>query len=179
MKNKIRKEYIQIRKNILNKDIKSDIIFNKIINLKIYKEAKVIALYKSMNNEVNTDKLIEYSYNKKIILLPKVNQDNMYFYKIDKNTKYKLSNIGVKEPINIEIYKDKIDLLIVPLVVFDNECNRIGFGKAYYDKYLTNNNVPTIGIAFEEQKYQSIIPIEEHDKKLDLIITDKKVYYKK
>ena len=56
----LRKQYIELRKNIHNKDLKSDIIFNKIINLEEYKSSKTIAIYKSMKDEVNTKKLIEY-----------------------------------------------------------------------------------------------------------------------
>lgn len=102
----------------------------------------------------------------------------MKFIKIDKNTKYIKSNFGVMEPLNYSIYKQKMDLIIVPLVAFDENCNRIGYGKGHYDRYLENKNTKSIGIAYEEQKCDHI-PVEKHDKKIDQIITDKKVYYKK
>ncbi|MDO4996223.1 MAG: 5-formyltetrahydrofolate cyclo-ligase [Bacilli bacterium] len=179
MKDDIRKEYLIKRSNIKDRNNKDNNIYNKIINLKIYKESKVIALYNSMSTEVDTKKLIEYSLNKqKIVLLPKVINNKMIFVRINNNTKYIKSNFGVEEPINVKAYNSKIDLMLVPLVVFDETCNRIGYGKGYYDRYLNNKNINTIGIAYEEQKY-SIIPQEEHDIKLDQIITDKKVYYKK
>lgn len=179
MKDKIRKEYLNIRKNITDKNNKNNIIFNKIINLEIFNKSKVIAIYNSMNNEVDTKKIIEYSKKiKKEVLLPKIINNKMFFIKIDNNTKYIKSNFGVEEPINNNIYNNKIDLIIVPIVAFDSKCNRIGYGKGYYDKYLNDNNTYTIGIAFENQKYIDI-PKEKHDVKLNEIITDKKVYYKK
>ena len=179
MKKEIRKEYLIKRSSIYNRSLKDNIIENKIINLEVYKNAKVVALYNSMSTEVDTRKLIEHSLKReKIVLLPKVINNEMKFIKIDKNTKYIKSNFGVMEPFNYSIYKQKMDLIIVPLVAFDENCNRIGYGKGHYDRYLENKNTKSIGIAYEEQKCDHI-PVEKHDKKIDQIITDKKVYYKK
>ena len=61
-KNDIRKKYLLIRKKINNKDIKSRIIMEKIIDDDYFKNSKVIALYKSLKNEVNTDYIIDYCF---------------------------------------------------------------------------------------------------------------------
>ena len=73
-------------------------------------------------------------------------------------------------------HKNDIDLVIVPGVCFDKEKNRIGFGKGYYDRFLQNANINTIGICFEEQIVENRIPITEYDVKIKKIITDKKIY---
>ena len=169
-----RKEMINIRKNIINKKEKSKVIMNKLINLDIYNNSKVIAIYNSMKDEVDTSDLIKYSLKKKEVLLPKIINDKMVFVRINDNTKYKKSSIGVNEPIGNE-YLGKIDLIIVPGVSFDENLNRLGFGKGYYDRYLLNKDIYKIGICYSEQLVDSL-PIENHDIKMNLVITEKEFY---
>ncbi len=174
-KQELRTKYLKIRNSISNKERKSNIIFNKIINTKEYQNAKTIAIYKNLKSEVSTNKLIDYSLNiGKIIAIPRVENDNLSFYKIDKNTKLIKSNFGILEPINDKtnyLPKEKIDSIIVPGICFDKEGNRLGFGKGYYDRYLMNTKMKKIGICFIEQLTDNI-QTEENDVKMDLIITD-------
>ena len=82
---------------------------------------------------------------------------------------------GIDEPIDKqEINKEFLDLMIVPLVGYDANCYRLGYGGGYYDRYLKDFNAPTIGLAYSFQyieHYQS----EDFDIPLDDIITDKKI----
>ena len=67
------------------------------------------------------------------------------------------------------------DILLVPLVAYDKNCNRIGYGGGFYDRYIKNKKlkkVLTIGLAYSHQKVKNI-PIEKNDIKLDFIITEK------
>ena len=66
---------------------------------------------------------------------------------------------------------------MVPLLAFDKQKNRIGYGKGFYDKYLNrflkiNRNILTVGVAFSFQKYHKL-PVNKKDFKLDYIITEK------
>ena len=176
-KDELRKLLIKKRKDILNKKELSTIIVNKLMNLDIYKKAKVIALYNSLKDEVDTSYLITESLKEKIILLPKIFDDNMEYIKINNNTKYNKSHFGVLEPVG-SIYQDKIDLIIVPGVAFDKKFNRLGFGMGYYDKYLKKHNVYKIGLCFNEQMVD-ILPHNELDIPMDMIITPNKIYKKK
>ena len=169
-KEDLRKQMIIVRKNIQNKNKLSTVIVNKIFDLDIYQKSKTIALYNSLKSEVDTSILISELVNK-VILLPKVINNKIIFIKIDKNTKYKKSRIGVLEPIGNE-YLGNIDLIIVPGVAFDKKKNRLGFGMGYYDRYLNNKNIYKIGICFHEQLLDDI-PNEIHDIKMDLILTEK------
>ena len=87
-----------------------------------------------------------------------------------------VSKFGILEPKNSK--KNIIpDLIMVPLVAFDNRLNRIVYGKGYYDRSLkkinkVKKNVISLGIAYSFQKYQKI-PINKHDFKLDYIFTEK------
>ncbi len=174
----LRKKYLIIRQNIINKDKKSEMIFNKLISSDEYKKSNIIALYYSLKSEVNTLELIKYSLkNNKIVLLPKVINNDMVFYKIESLNNLIKSNFGIMEPSNGIIFdKNNIDLIVVPGVCFDKYLNRIGFGKGYYDKYLSNSNIYSIGICFQEQISDGMIITDKTDIKLKKIITDKNIY---
>ena len=174
-----KKEYrdilFNIRNKIKNKEEKSSLITEKIINDYWYKDARVVAIYKSLQSEVDTTNLIKDCFEKgKVVLLPKIENDFMNFYKIDKDELLFKSGFGVEEPLgkSEKLYKpDEIDLMIVPGVGFDKENNRIGFGKGYYDKYLQNLNIKTIGICFKEQIVDKL-PHDEFDIRMNKIICD-------
>ncbi len=172
-KQELRTKYLKIRNDISNKDIKSDIIFNKIINTSEYQSANTVALYKNLISEVDTNKLIDYTLTiGKTVSLPRVEDNNLNFYKVDKQTILIKSNFGVFEPISNQVIpKENIDLIIVPGVCFDKNNNRLGFGKGYYDRYLMNTKMKKIGICFIEQLTNNI-PADSNDVKMDLIITD-------
>ncbi len=178
-KQKLREEYLEIRKSILNKINKSEIITNKVIEEVEYKNAKVIAIYKSFGTEVDTDNLIEYSIKlEKAIALPRVINNELKFYKIKSlQESFIKSKFGVEEPIENEanyIEKANIDLVIVPGLLFDKENNRLGYGKGYYDRFLEKGEFETIGICFDEQILPQI-PITENDIKIKKVITDKRI----
>ena len=87
-----------------------------------------------------------------------------------------VNKFGILEPKNS---KKKIipDLIMVPLVAFDNRLNRIGYGKGYYDRSLkkiskTKKKAISLGIAYSFQKCKKI-PTNKHDFKLDYIFTEK------
>lgn len=177
----LRNKFKIIRETITYKELKSNIITNKILSNEIYKKSKVIGLYSSLPFEVNTFRLIEASLkNNKIVALPcVVSKTKMEFYKInsieDINS---LGYLGIKEPekkISELINKFDIDVIIIPGLCFDKAKNRIGFGKGYYDRYLEDaDNIIKIGICFNEQIFTNgYISDKEHDIKMNMIITDK------
>ncbi len=180
-KEKLRSKYLQVRKELPNKTEKSQIINTKIINTKEYKNARIIALYKSLPSEVNIDNLIEYSLeHNKVVALPKVIGDDLFFYTINSNEKLLKSNFGILEPVpnpNNLVDKKQIDLIIVPGICFDLAKNRLGFGKGFYDRYLNNLNVYKIGLCFHSQVLtEKNIPTESFDIKMDKVITEKNEY---
>lgn len=177
-KKRIREEFILIRKKISNKKAKSNEIFNKIITTDIFKESKIIAIYKSINSEVDTNELIKYSLNTgKIICLPKVEENELKFYRINSiNEKLIKSKFGIEEPLGKKenlVDNNIIDLVIVPGICFDSNKNRLGFGKGYYDRFLKQNDFKTIGICFDEQILEKV-PLTDNDMKVKQIITDKR-----
>ena len=101
----------------------------------------------------------------------------MDFYKYSFKDPLKINKLGIPEP-----YKSnkKIvpDLIFVPLVGYDNNLNRLGYGGGFYDRYfekkLKLKKIVKIGLAFSFQKIKKL-PVNKFDKKLDRIITEKKI----
>jgi 5-formyltetrahydrofolate cyclo-ligase len=67
------------------------------------------------------------------------------------------------------------DVVLVPVVAFDANCRRLGQGGGYYDRLLASAPRPAIGLAFEVQRVDAV-PVEDHDRRLDLVVTERTVY---
>ena len=95
------------------------------------------------------------------------------------NDPLKVNRYGFLEPVN----KKKITyprIILVPLLAYDSNKNRLGYGAGYYDRFINNqqkknSGIITIGLAFSFQKYKKI-PISKFDKKLDYILTEKGMF---
>ena len=173
----LRKEYLDIRKSIIDKKDKSHVITCKILELDDYKSASIIGLYMSLDSEVDTSELISLSLKLgKVVALPRVIGNDMEFYKITSKDNLVKSNFGILEPVpNQEqvISKNNIDLIIVPGICFDTLRNRIGFGKGFYDRYL-DDTMNSVGICFDEQVLKTgCIETTSNDIKVKRIVTEK------
>lgn len=109
------------------------------------------------------------------ISLPKVRKNNtMNFYKWSFKDPLSINLFGIAEPIT----KKKIypDILLIPLVAFDDQLNRLGYGGGFYDRYISeaehNKKIIKIGIGFSFQRVRNL-PTNRYDKKLDFVITEK------
>ena len=184
-KNELRKKYLEIRKCIKNSKEKSRVIEDLVINTEEYRKAQVVALYKALSSEVNTDYLIEHSLNLgKIVCLLRVEDESIVFYMVNSlNDELEFSKFGVLEPKKDKekiVPKEAIDLAIVPGVAFDEKCNRLGFGKGYYDRFLSLSDIDTIGICFEEQVLKNgRLPVDKYDISMNSIITEDRVIARK
>ena len=165
------------RKHLSAKKIKFNSIFNLI--KKQFNEKKIIiAGYYPSNYEVDILNFLYKASKKKFrIALPVIKSSNRMSFKpwVYKEPLY-VNKFGILEPKNS---KKKIipDLIMVPLVAFDNHLNRIGYGKGYYDRSLKkikkiNKNAITLGIAYSFQKCARI-PVNKYDFKLDYIFTER------
>jgi putative methylase len=144
--------------------------------LPLLEDADTILLYASIGSEVATHGLIKHLLESKRVVLPKVHQAELELYEIKRFEDLSFGAMHILEPANGEpISPTDIDIAIVPLVAFDTRCNRLGYGKGFYDRLLPQLSTPTIGLAFEEQKVASI-PKERHDVALNRIITEKRIY---
>ena len=180
-KSKLRKKYLKIRKENyfeIDKNIFSPLY--KLIKKNIKKKSIIIALYYPSNFELNVLKVLDLKYfTVQTILLPVAEKNNlMNFYQWKKNDVLTVNQFGILEPIKAEA---KIpDVILVPLLAFDKDKFRLGYGKGYYDRYLKKyikqyKDIMTVGVAFSFQKHNKL-PINKYDVKLDFILTEKGIY---
>ena len=166
-----KKKYRTIKKFNFN------LIF-KLIRKHFRKKKITIAGYYPSYYEVNILKFLEKASRDKFrIALPVIRSSNNMCFKlwIFKEPLY-VNKFGILEPKNSN-KKIIPDLIMVPLVAFDNHLNRIGYGKGYYDRSLykinrIKKNMISLGIAYSFQKCKKI-PINKHDFKLDYIFSEK------
>jgi 5-formyltetrahydrofolate cyclo-ligase len=180
-KNLVRKKYYLLRKKKYYKVSKNFFIpFLNLIKLKFKKKKLRIALYYPASFEVNVLKLLELNYiSSQNLLLPVIEEKNkMKFFPWKKNEVLQVNKYGMLEPMKS---KQSIpNIMLVPLLAFDNNKFRLGYGKGYYDRYLnkylkTFKNILTVGVAFSFQKYHKL-PINDKDIKLNYILTEKGIY---
>ncbi len=177
-KSKLRSRILKLRKRNSFKKIKlnPDKIFRFFKKNKI--NFKNIGGYYPYNYEIDDLDILNFLRKKKInISLPKIRENNqMDFFEWRNKDPLKINKYGIVEPISTKkIYPD---VIFVPLVAYDNNLNRLGYGGGYYDRYLENianiKNILKIGLGFSYQELKKI-PVNDYDKKLDLIITEKKI----
>ena len=173
-KKELRQYYKALRHEIKGKAEKSDTILLKLKNTPEWRLARVIALYASLPDEVQTDAMIAAALNEgKRVCLPKTEKDNIKFFVLNNMTSFEPGAYGIREPKSDNtLSKEEIDLIIVPLLAADNNGVRLGFGGGYYDRYLKDFKGNSIGVCFKEQISPLPLPHETHDIPLDDIITD-------
>lgn len=147
-----------------------------------FTNVQTVLFYASFRSEVNTLSMIQESLGMgKRVVLPKVAAERraLVLYEIKDLTELTSGYMGIPEPpAQNERLADleEIDIVIVPGAGFDLSGNRLGYGAGYYDSLLSDKkkDVPVIALAYEEQIVDSI-PAEEHDVKVDMLVTDKRV----
>ena len=177
----LRKKYLNLRKKKyyeIDKEFFSPLL--SFIKSNFKKENLKIGLYYPTSFEINVLKLLENQYmNNRDILLPVIEENNrMNFFSWKKNQVLLVNKFGILEP---QKTKFKIpNLILLPILAFDRNKYRLGYGKGFYDRYLNKylkkiNNILTVGVAFSFQKHHKL-PINKNDVKLNYILTEKGIY---
>ncbi len=143
-------------------------------------ENEYIGTYISFRDELDTKKLNQYLLERELNLaLPAIDfqTKEINFFMYHENTELIENKFTILEPKN----KDKVifpKIILIPLLGYSKSGFRLGYGGGYYDKYLSKNGigeVKKIGIAFSFQEVEEI-PVEDHDERLDWILTEKHLY---
>jgi 5-formyltetrahydrofolate cyclo-ligase len=176
LKSKLRNKILKIREKNNTKNIQIDL--NKIIKIlkkeKITK--KIIGGYYPVNFEVDDLELLKRLEIKKFnISLPVIKKNfQMDFYKWSFSDPLKINKYGIPEPETKNIVYP--DIILIPIVAFDKNLNRLGYGGGYYDrlikKFSKKKKILKIGLACSDQKIDKV-PVNVHDQKLDYIVTNK------
>jgi 5-formyltetrahydrofolate cyclo-ligase len=184
LKKGIRDKLLLIRDS-LNPAVKQEkdaAVRERLLSLDEFKHAQTILFYASFRSEVDTIQLIKESLgmNKKIAL-PKVDngRKKLEIYTIHDYSEVVPGYAGIPEPlpaVHREVIIDDIDMVVVPGAGFDIKGNRLGYGAGYYDRMLSQsiNRITAVALAYEEQIFENI-PVESHDVKVDMIVTDKRM----
>jgi 5-formyltetrahydrofolate cyclo-ligase len=173
----IRSKIINLRKHNFNKNFKInlDTFFSF---LKKKTNLKNLGGYYPSNFEIDDLEILDLLDKKNYKLsLPKIKKNNqMNFFNWSNSEPLKINKFGIPEPISKKIIYP--DILLIPLVAYDNNLNRLGYGGGFYDRYIKKieeiKKVIKIGLAFSYQKVKKI-PIDQYDKKLDFIVTEKEI----
>ena len=183
MKQKIqlRKKYLNLRKKRYY-DIDKNFFLPlfRLMKLKIKKKVIKISLYYPSNFELNVLKILEFNnITAQDTLLPVIDKNNfMNFFSWKKNDVLFVNEFGILEPAKT---KAKVpNIMLVPILAFDKNKYRLGYGKGFYDRYLNKylkqfKNILTVGVAFSFQRHHKL-PVNKNDVKLDFIITEKGIY---
>ena len=172
MKKDLGKEYIKVRESIPNRILLDDIITNKVLTNSKVLTSDTILIYVSYKSEVSTLKLIKELLKIKKVAVPKVEGKIMNFYYINSFSDLTLGYHGILEPSPMSPVKDYSSAIcITPGLCFSSDGYRLGYGGGYYDKFLEEHPVYTIGLAYHKCLIKRL-PHEPHDKKIDEIITD-------
>ena len=131
------------------------------------------------NNELDTSLIInKLKSEQKSIIVPKISNNELFHVEINEKTEFSINEYGIREPNNGNYFKiENLDIVFIPLLVFDLQGHRVGYGKGYYDRFLklTNSNTLKIGLSLFDPIYQ-IEDINNNDIKLDYCITPTNVH---
>ena len=175
-KSEIRKKLLKVRKKNNYKNLKIE--FRNVLKIlqKDKTSSKIIGGYYPYNYEFDPINILEkFEKMNYQISLPKIKENSqMDFFRWSTKDPLVINKYGIPEPDSKKIIHPSF--LLVPLVAFDMQLNRIGYGGGFYDRYIKKikkkKKILTIGLAYSFQKVREI-PIDEYDTKLDFIITDK------
>lgn len=182
-KNVIRKRMKQLRADMTRTERfeKSMQIFEQLITVPEFKRADRIYTYVSMDNEIDTIMLIDYSLSlEKRVFVPRVSGRDMEFYEISDISELSPGYMGIYEPdINgKEPDYSRTGFMCMPGLAFDKSYNRIGYGGGFYDRYLSvENKLYKAALAYEAQLLESI-PAQDGDVRPDMIVTEESIYRK-
>ena len=133
----------------------------------------------SKYNELDTSYIInKLKSEQKIIIVPKISNNELVHIAINDETKFGLNEYGIKEPNDGNHFIiENLDIIFIPLLAFDIEGHRVGYGKGYYDRFLklANNSTLKIGLSFFDP-INKILDIDDNDVKLDYCVTPKQVH---
>lgn len=179
MKNQLKEKILEKRNSLSKEEIieKSEKIEDTLFNLEQYKKSKTAMFFVSFNSEVHTPDMIIKALKDKIVIIPKVVQNEIEpSVIIDFDNLIPSGKFGILEPIELmKIAYKNIDLVLVPGIAFDREGHRIGYGFGCYDRFLKKVlKAVKIGLCFDFQVIDGI-PKEEHDVPVDFIITEKRI----
>lgn len=148
--------------------------------LEAYHRAKNILFYAAFGGEADLSILAELALSQeKRVAYPVCGEGFSLTAAVPEENGWELGRYGIRTPILQKselLAPEQLNLILVPCTAFDAQCRRVGMGKGYYDRYLPRcTNAVKIGVAYEAQRMERAA-VEEHDRPLDVFVTEKGIY---
>lgn len=159
---------LAIANNLLKMDIWDNIYFHLFLTMEEQREVHTEFI---LNILAGKDKEV-------IVSRSDFETHTMIHFLLTDNTRLMKNQFGIPEPVDgIEVPSNKIDVVFVPLLAFDNNGHRVGYGKGFYDRFLSEckQDVVTIGLSFFEAEEEAI-EANTTDVPMDFCVTPLKVY---
>jgi len=178
---KIRHEAIAFRNRLSQEQHQhyDQMICERILTSQEYRKADLIFMYMAYRNEVDLAIVMDHAFNhQKKIAVPRVVSDDLVFHTIRSVDELITGYHSIKEPTEImPVIHETPDLILVPGVAFDRTGNRMGYGKGFYDRFLSKHSgCYKMAVAYEGQ-FTASIEAKEYDVKMDSIITEHERIY--
>lgn len=183
LKKELRTKFLSLRNSISSDQLseQSLLLANTLLGLPIWNFSFYhLFLPITEKQEIDTSYILSILQGKdKNVVLPKMAGDQkLTHFLLTDNTVIKPNQWGVPEPLDgLEVPPNKIDVVFIPLLAFDHQGNRVGYGKGYYDIFLKQckPNVLKIGLSLFEA-VEHIEDVSSEDVSLDYCITPNKTY---
>ena len=184
LKQELRKEYLTKRKELDSQFVKIESLkISDILSQNFELKNKTVHCFIPIakNNEVDTWLLIDRIMEHGKVVIPKTDFETnslSHFY-FEKNTELKLNKLEILEPKNAKPCEVKdIDVVLVPMLIFDKKGNRVGYGGGFYDRFIAQlpEKTQLIGLSLFEP-VEEIKDLNTFDKKMHSCITPTEIYY--
>lgn len=180
-KAQLRRIFLEQRKNLSNREQKNRKILEAVLSFPLYRSAETVLLYLSTPQEVDTHQLLEAALGEgKKVFAPVSSADGtMEFHQVFRLKDLRPGRFGILEPPgSAPVFSAQAQnlngkaLCFVPGAAFDRRGHRLGYGKGYYDRFLSKTPVISMGICYEELVLPRL-PAEEFDQPVDFLTTER------
>lgn len=179
-KSELRKYFSHLRNSIKNEERKKidKLIIDKVINSDFFDACDTVLIYVSVGSEIDTKDFISHLFSVgKKVAVPYCSNNRMDFYEISSfddliDFQFGIPTVDINHAKKAIITKNT--LCFVPAYAFDEQGYRLGYGGGYYDKFLAKNSVRSVGLCRKSFFIKSL-PREQHDIKVEIIVTEEKV----
>lgn len=178
-KKQIRFEFKEKRNNLTEEQVQiwSEKICFHVLQWELFLQTKEVYFYYPLGNEVDLLPVAQKALQMgKCVGFPKTEKDEISFYRVRDMKDFKEGTFHVMEPESKELLSCNKPLILTPGLVFDSKKNRMGYGKGYYDRYISRfPEAITVGIAYESQM-TSEVPMDFGDIPMKYMITEKRIW---
>ncbi len=180
LKNEYREKYRKARANLSSEEkaLLESKIASAFTSTMVYKCSSQILLYASMDDEISTWEIAKKALaDGKKLLYPKCEGEHeMSFYYASSIEELKSGMFGIPEPTGGEVYRpNNGDVCIVPGLAYDKYGYRLGYGRGFYDRFLSGFSGVTVGLCYSSF-IDSCLPRGKYDVKTDVVLTEKGVF---